>query len=401
MSADAATLGWPDIQRWQRGSLVAGLLGLLLCVPGAVWGREQFFRSYLWAFMAVLGVALGCLVVLMVQYLTGGGWGLALRRILEAATRTLPALAVFFLPLLAGLPDLYLWARPDIVAEDRGLQHKAAYLNVNFFMARAAVYFAVWIVLALVLNFLSRRQDALGGRDDGTTIRKVSAVGLGLYGATITFASIDWVMSLEPHWYSSIFGVLVGVGQLLTGFAFAVVVALTVGDRPPLSGFMTATHRHDFGKLLLAFIMVWAYISFSQFLLIWSGNLPEEITWYLERFQAGWQWLGLSLVLFQFFLPFALLLSRNLKRDPRALRSVAVFILVMRLVDLYWLISPAPAVSPSNQPASAAFLIALTDIAALVGLGGLWLAFFLWQLQRRPLLPTYDPDLTPEAASHE
>lgn len=387
----------PNTGRVQRTALIASAAGLMLFALGALLDRDlgPVLRSYLVAWTFCLGIALGCLAVVMLQYLTGGAWGLVLRRTLESGSRTLPLLAVLFVPVLLGLPRVYEW----VTSRDPALAQKQAYyLNVPFFLARAAGYFAIWLAVMAVLNRWSRRQDErAAGEDMARRFRLLSAPGLVLYGLTVSFAAIDWVMSLEPRWASSIYGVLFGAGQLLSAFAFTVAVVILLADRPPLAGVLSSNHLRDLGGLLLAFVMVWAYLAFSQFLLIWSGNLPEEVPWYLRRLRGGWQWVGAALVLFHFALPFLLLLSADLKRSRRPLLAVAGLVLVMRFVDLFWLIVPSRD-DPAGGELARHWADALLSAAALVGLGGLWLAFFLWHLDRRPLLPLHEP--LPEGGGH-
>jgi hypothetical protein len=251
---------------------------------------------------------------------------------------------------------------------------------------RAAFYFAVWLTLAFLINRWSGEQDRTSDPGLPRRFRLLSGPGLALYGLTITFASIDWVMSLEPHWVSSIYGVLFGAGQILSAFAFSLTVVLLLTDRRPMAGLLDHAHMRDLGNLLLAFVMVWAYLSFSQFLLIWSANLPEEVPWYLRRLEGGWQYVGLLLVAFHFALPFFLLLSRDVKHDRRRLAAVAGGVLLMRLVDLYWVMVP-------GFHHEAHFGVHWMDLAAVVGVGGVWLFVYLWQLGRRPLLPVGDPGL--------
>ena len=345
----------------------------------------QFFRSYLLAYLFWLGIPLGSLAVLMVHHLVGGAWGAVIRRVLESATRTLPVLVFLFVPLLFGLPELYIWARPEVVMADEILQRKSVYLNVPFFIVRAALYFIVWLVVSFALNTWSVAQDQAGADPSERRMRLLSGPGLVLYVLTATFAAVDWMMSLEPHWFSTIYGILVIVGQLLVALAFAIAVVALLADTPPLSQVISPAHFHDLGNLLLAFVMLWAYMAFSQFLIIWSANLPEEITWYLPRMRGGWEWLGLALVLFYFTLPFLLLLSRGIKQRAQFLAWVAASILVMHLVDLFWMVVPA------FQPAG--IFIHWMDAAAFMGIGGIWIMIFIWQLKRRPLLPAHDPGL--------
>jgi hypothetical protein len=397
MSTAAAPPTAHPWDRVQNAALVVGAAGVLLCVAGAVVSPAHFFRAWLVGFNFWLGVALGCMVLLMVQHLTGGAWGILLRRILEAGSRTLLPLAVFAVPLLFGLRLLYpMWADPDRAKDIPEVAHKSVYLNVPGFVIRLAIYFVVWLVLAAFLNRWSARQDedAPAGVGSERRFRLLSAPGLALYGLTITFASVDWLMSLEPRWYSTIYPVVFGVGQALEGIAFAALVLVFLAAYPPLSAVVRPVHFRDVGNLLLLFVMMWAYVSFSQYLLIWAENLPEETPWYLRRLRGGWGWVALLLVFFQFVAPFVFLLFRDVKEDPRRLAGIARLVLVMRFVDVCWWTEAA------FQDVS---WYVLLDVAAAAGMGGLWLWWFLWQLGRRPLLPLHDPFLPeylPEAVQH-
>jgi hypothetical protein len=380
--------------RWQRcaaivavsGCAAFAVIGLVLYFLGGLPGPVQFFLSYLVAYNFWLEVALGSLVILMLQYVTGGAWGFVIRRVLESGTRTLLLLAVLFIPILLGMRFLYEWAQPDLVAASENLRHKRPYLNVPFFIIRAILYFVIWLALTFFLN----RWSALWDRDEQSgsprRFRVLSAPGLVLYGITITFASIDWVMSLEPDWYSTIYPVLFGLSQVLAAFAFAIAVFVLLATRRPLIDVIHPGLMRDLGNMLLAFVMFWAYLAVSQFLLIWIADLPEEIPWYLRRTRAGWQWLGILLIVAHFAVPFVLLLSRDIKENRRSLIYVALLILVMRFLDLLWWIEPA-------YPHSGQYFFWLLDVAALVGLGGVWSWWFLRQLQQRPLLPMRGPFL--------
>ena len=378
--------GLSGIERLRRGhtrATIAGVVGLVALAAGGFGNPDQFFRSYLPAFVFVFGIALGSLALLMLQHMTGGAWGMMIRRILEAGARTLPLVALMFLPIALGLSRLFIWAVPEAVAKDAILQQKALYLNAGFFYARAAVYFAVWIALALTLSRWSAAQDAQAPAGDERRFRIVSGPGLVIYGITVTFASVDWIMSLDPHWFSTIFGMILMAGQALGALAFAVAVLAAAAEDEPFAGRLNATHLHDLGKLLFALVMFWAYLSFSQFLIIWAGNLPEEIPWFIERLHGVWQYVAVALVVGHFALPFLLLLSRDLKKNRRALASMALLILAMRFVDTYWLITPAFE--------HEGFPVHWMDLAAIVGLGGIWLAVFFRLLQSRERLPMNDP----------
>jgi hypothetical protein len=377
----------PDhaLQRWQRLALTVGLAALVASAVGGLVWPEQFFRSYLVAYLFWFGIALGCLAILMIHHVTGGAWGAVIRRLLESGSRTLPLMGLLFLPVVLGLEHLYVWARPEVVAQDPILQHKSLYLNVPFFLGRAVFYFVVWSVLAFFLSRWSLQQDESTQPGPGRRLELISRGGLLAVGLTMTFAAIDWAMSLEPHWYSTIYGILIMGGQVLAALAFVIPVAVVLALDGPLEAVIEVDQFHDLGKLLLAFVMLWAYFSLSQFLIIWSANLPEEIPWYLKRLSGGWQFIGLLLVIVQFVLPFGILLSRSIKRNARRLALVALGIVAVRLLDVFWLV--APAFSPDRLS------VHWLDLATVTGVGGVWLAAFVWQLKGHPLVPLHDPSL--------
>ncbi len=380
-----------DLKRWRSGALAAGIAGAVLCAIGFFISPFQFYRSYLWSYVFLVGVSGGSLAWLMLQYLTGGAWGVVIRRPCEAAARTLPLVALMFVPIAIGIPNLYSWSHAKVVAADEILQNKQVYLNVPFFLIRAAAYFAGWILLSRLLNRWSAREDREGPAEVHRKMAAVSGPGLVFWGFSITFMSVDWVLSLDPHWFSTMFGMLFMAGQGLSSMAFLIALLVLLSQRRPMSEILTPRHLHDLGKLLLTMVMVWAYFSFSQFLIIWAGNLPEEIPWYLDRLRGGWQYVALALVIGHFALPFALLLSRDLKRNFKLLAAIAIFVLFMRMVDLYWLVAPGFR--------KGRFGLSWMDFAAPIGMGGIWLAYFLIQLGRRPLMPINDPHLA-EALEH-
>ncbi len=362
---------------------IVGGLGVAASAVGLLTDRAQFFQSYLVAWVFWTALTLGCLAILMLHHLTRGAWGLMIRRPVEAASRTLPLLSLLFLPLLLGLGEIYSWARPE-ASEDPLIQHKAAYLNPFAFALRSLAFLAIWTLFAWALNRLSRRQDETADPGLFRRLQAVAAPGLVVFCLLSTFAAIDWLMSLDPHWYSSIFGVYFITGEGVAGFAFVSIVALYLSQRAPLEGVLRPQHFHDYGKLLLAFVMLWSYMAVSQLLIIWSGNLPEETPWYLHRVEGGWKWVSIALILFNFLLPFLLLLSRDLKRNARALAVVAVLVLLMRWVDFYWLSAPT-----FHHHLAPHWL----DLATLVGIGGVWTAVFCTELRKYPLLPIHDPYL--------
>src|SRR6202049_2543629 len=319
---------------------VAGAVLLAVCLAGGVADKAEFFRSYLIAFLFWIGVTLGSLALLMVQHLTGGRGALVIRRILAAGTPNLPLMAVAALPVLAGMKTLYSWSRPG--QTDPVILAKQSYLNPEFFIVRTVFYFAIWFTLAYFLNKWSRQEDAGGaGLPLWSRLEGLSGIGLVIYGFTVTFASIDWVMSLEPRWYSTIYGLLFMVSQALTAMAFSIAILVWLSDRKPLAEIVRPAQFQDLGSFLLTFVMLWAYLEFSQFLIIWGGNLSEEIPWYLRRLQGTWGHVGLLLVLLNFALPFFLLLFRDVKRRKGSLLLVAGLVLLMRVVDMYWMVLPA------------------------------------------------------------
>ena len=377
-----ADVAIPELAGVQRRALLVGAAAAVVSLIGVFVSLDQFLQSYLMAYMFCLGVTLGCMALGMVHQLSGGAWGVVLRRPIGAASRVLPILTLLFLPILFGMKHLYIWTHADVVARDEALQHKALYLNMPFWIVRAAVYFLVWNALSLFLNRWSLEQDRTGDPWIARRMQQVSAGGLLLYGMTITFASFDWLMSLEPHWYSTIFGVLMMGGQGLSALAFLIIVIIWLSRRPPLDTIIVKDHFHDVSNLMLAFVMLWAYFSFSQYLIIWAGNLPAEISWYQHRLDTGWRLVGTGLMLFHFAVPFVLLLLRVVKRTPDYLVKLAVGMLIVRVIDLLWLIAPE-----FHQ----GFSISWMDVVLPIALFGLWLAAFVWQLRGRPILPVHDP----------
>ena len=380
-----------DAAKISRGMFVGGIIALAFTIAYASAHPDQFFHSYLLAFMFWNGLAVGSVAVLMLQYLTGGAWGIAIRRELEAATRTLPFTLVAFLPIVFGMHRLYEWTHADVVAHDEILRKKAGYLNEPFFLFRAALAFATWILIAYFLNRWSREQDARGDKALERKLQLLSGGGLVAWALTTTWTSVDWVMSLEPHWFSTMYGVIYMAGQGLGALALATFAVVRLSRAKPVSEFLGGRHLNDLGKMMFAFTMFWAYVVFSQYLIIWSGNLPEEISWYLARFRGGWGFVGLAVLFLQFVLPFLLLLSRRANRNPRTLAITAALVVVMRFVDLSWMVLPAFS--------RGRFVIHPTDLSVPAALGALWLGFYFRNLSARPLLPVRDPGFE-EALAH-
>jgi len=367
----------------QRGALAVGLIASVLSIGGAFFNSPQFFRSYLLAYLFWIGLPLGCFAIVMLHHLVGGTWGFVIQRLLESGIRTFPLMALLFLPLLFGMPEIYPWARPEIVAADPILQQKSLYLNLPFFVARAVMYFAIWIGVGHFLDSWSLEQDRTADGSLTGRLQNLSGPGLVLYGLTVTFSVIDWIMSLEPRWYSTIYGMIFIVSYGLAALAFVIGAAFLLAGEKPLAQVIAPSHFHDLGNLLLALVMFWAYMAFSQFLLVWVENLRDEIPWYLHRTTGGWEFIALALILFQFTLPFVLLLSRVTKRRAGLLSVVALVILFMHWVDLLWFV--APAFHPER------FHIHWLDVSISAGIGGVWLSAFLFYLKHRSLLPLHDP----------
>ncbi len=380
----------PVVKKISQRSLVVGVIFSVIAVIGIFVfpnGRDQFYRAYLLGFMAWLGIALGSMAILMIRHLTGGGWGMVIRRILGAAMRTLPLLAFLFIPVILGMKRLYIWAQLLDQIQDKHLREHLeditkTYLTTNGFIIRAVFYFAVWNLLSFLLSKWSKQTDRPGAPDNTARFKAVSGPGLILYGFTISFAAIDWVMSLDPSWVSTIFGLVILIGEVLSAMCFAVVVERILFNYRPMSDLLKPDFVHDHGKWMLAFTMVWAYFNFSQWLIIWAGNLPSEITFYLTRLNGGWGYVGLTLVLFHFAIPFVILLSRPFKRDIRKLVWLAVWLMVMRYVDLFWIIEPN---------FSKTLSLTWADVVVPIAIGGFWLAYFFHNLSALPLLPAYDP----------
>ena len=385
-------------QRSLGVGMLFGFLSLLFAItPGT---REQFFHSYLLGFMLWLGITLGSMAFLMIQHLTGGMWGMVIRRQLEAAIKTLPLMAVLFIPIIVGIPHLYGgdskhhgWLNAtksdghlyDLSQEYMTRAGTPQFLFLNGYIGRAVAYFAIWIIIASFLTRWSTEQDSPPVQNLSPRFRKIAAPGLILYAFTISFAVIDWVMSLSPPWISTIYGFIFIAGECLSAMCVMVVVERILSRYEPTASLLKPKEVHDHGKLMLTFVMLWAYFSFSQLLIIWAGNLPSEISFFTRRLNSGWQAVALALVVFHFAVPFLLLLSRSLKRNPKTLVWVATWLLFMRFVDLFWYIEPN-----FNQTLSSLSWIHLLDLVVPVAIGGFWFALFLHNLRSRPLLPVYD-----------
>jgi hypothetical protein len=383
------------VARLRKLGMALGVAGLILSLAGFFLApREYFFRAGLVGCVFWVGISLGCLAISMLGHLSGGDWQVVIRRVLEASARVVwvPLVLLALLLLSGGMSALYEWSHPDLVKADHVLQLKQPYLNPTAFYVRLLVYAVIWIGLAFWLSGLSRRQDQTQDVSLISRMKMVSAPGLIIYVLSLTFASVDWLMSLQPHWFSTIFGFYLVASQGLAGFAFLIVIAVLLSRSGTMEGIYQPRHFHDWGKLMFAFVMIWMYFSYSQWLITWAGNLPEEISFFLARIRGGFGLLTLLIVVFHFVVPFSLLLSRDLKRNGRSLVLVAGTLLLMRWVELFWQVEPA--FHAQHHPGSYWLYVAVPLL-----IGGIWLVVFSRELASRPLLPIHDPYL-PEAIAH-
>ncbi len=383
-------------------ALGVGGIALLAVAVGAYFNTEQAIRSWLLGYIFWGGLCFGSLGVLMLQYLTGGAWGVVIRRIVEAGSRTLPLMVILFIPLALGVyfGKAYEWTH--LPPDDYSMVHRGAYMTSWFWILRSAIYFALFGIMVYLLNKWGRDQDKAGTVEESRLIleraSRFSGPTMVIYALVVTFAVVDWLMTLDPHWFSTIWGLLFVAGWGLSTFCFCVIVLAWLMDRSPMNAVLGKKHFHDIGKLMLALTMVWAYFNFSQFLIIWSGNLPEETGWFLTRMKGGWAYIGIALILFHFVFPYLLLLKRDLKRQAKLLASIGGFILFMRLVDMFYQIGPTPRVDPGMLE-KGAFYVSWMDFVAPIAVGGIWLWWFLGELMKRPIVPANDPYFE-EAVEH-
>jgi len=368
------------LDRVRTFGALGGALGGAVLIWSALSSVQAALQSYLFAYIFWLNFSLGCLGLLMMHHMVSGGWGFMIQRIVEAGMKTILVMALLFVPILLGIKILYPWADP---VNGHAVHVWSGYLNVPFFAARAVAYFTLWIGVSFCLGSWSRRQDRDGDPRLTRRLRLLSAPGLALYVMTMTFASVDWVMSLEPGWFSTIYGFLFVVNQVLAALVLAVLALRFLAGFPPLSDAVSEKRYNHLGNMLLTFVILWAYVAYSQYIIIWSGDLPDENTWYLRRLGGSWSYLGLFVVIVHFFIPFLLLLFRRTKRSLRSLALVALLLVVMRVADTFWLI--VPAFSPG------VFRVRWLDLFAPVAIGGIWLAAFAWRLKGGGLLPLRDP----------
>ncbi len=380
-----------DLGRLQRNSLVVGLIGAAVAGYGYMVARDGFFQSWLMGFLYWFLIAAGSLGMLLIHHLTAGRWSFMIQRCLEAAAKTMPLLFILFIPIILGMTNLYEWARPE-AAHDEVIQAKALYLNVNGFIGRAALFFVIWSFLAYRLSALSNRQD----QETDTTktnqqLRTMSGPGLVLFVLASTFATIDWGMSLTPHWFSTMYGPLWLAFEGIASLSFMAIIANKIGHRKPVGHYMNHQYFHDIGNLMFAFTILFTYMAIGEYIIIWSGNLAEETEWFLER-QGDWNWIALTVAVCQFAIPFLLMLNKPVKRHGSILSKVALWVLGICYVSMHWLIAPTFRHRPE---------LTWVDIACWVGIGGLWLAAFFGFLKSKPLLPLGDPRFKEKFAEPE
>ena len=375
-------------------ALGVGGIATLVWAVGLYLDTEQALRSWLLGFIVFGGIGIGSIGLLMLQYLTGGAWGVVIRRFAEAASRTLPLVVLLFVPLAIGVTRLYEWTH--LPPDDHVIHARGWYMTVWGWTLRSVIYFAIFGVIAYLLNKWSSNHDASKDHEEAAGwLGKATAFSgptMVIFALTVTFAAVDWVMTLEPHWFSTIFGLLFVIGWALSCICFIVVILAYLHDKVPMNHVLGPRHFHDLGKLMLALVMVWAYFNFSQYLIIYSGNIPEETVWFIKRSTGGWGWMAWALILFHFAVPFLILLQQGFKKRPARLATVAIWILFMRVVDMLFLIGPSPRIDAHGGP-QGAFIISWLDFVGPIAVGGLWIWYFLNELGKRPLVPVMDPFL--------
>ncbi len=384
----------PRAIRFQQICGIIGIIGLLLCCLAFFLNRELFFQSYSFAFLYWGGFSIGGLGVLLMHHTVGGKWGVTTRRLLEAQMRTLPLIAVLIIPILLGLRYLYPWANHQLVMQTPVLQHKAPYLNTPFFIGRTILYFAVFLFWGMRDYRMADRQDQTGDPTLKERMRAFSAPGVLVFTLAGTFAYIDWILSADVQFFSTVYGAMILIGDILQAIAMSIVVLVVASRDNRFGGRVNAPVLHDIGNMMFAFVIFWAYLSASQLIIVWPANLPQEIGWYLDRVRGFWKYLAAATALSMFAIPFCLLLSQNRKRHPIRLMRVAIFILFARVIDMFWIVEPTHRTH--------GFALYWTDFAAFFGVGGIWTYAYIRQLRRRPLLPLRDPRIAepmPEAVA--
>ena len=373
----------PALAQWQKIALVVGVVGLALSGVGVFLNPRQAAFAYLFGIVFWTGLSLGMLCILMMHSLTNGGWGFVIRRFLEAGSYLLPLMALLFVPVFFGLGYLYPWTDPNVVVHNEAIRYKHLYLNVPMLAVRMVVAFGFWSVAGWLLNRWSFAQAQTPAASFTVRIRAFSAPGLVAFALITTMAILDWIMVLEKDWYSTVFAPQVIIGQILVAFAFCTVMLSFVRPYVPWRGVVKTEHFHSLGNFLLAFTMMWAYLAVSQLIIIWSGNLPHEIEWYLHRVAGGWKPVAIFLGVFHFAVPFLVLLGRENKEDVRLLRGLAVGFLFVHAVEVFWQVEPSHSQTGFN--------VSWMHFTTFFGLGGVWVAAFLARLKNHASLPVNDP----------
>jgi len=385
MKVDTSTYQITEEPKTGRRALLIGVVALLLSGVGLLLQRERFFYSYLTAVVFWATIGTGALFFVMLHHLVSARWSVVLRRLTENLMALLPVMAILFIPLFFGIHSLYHWSHPEAVAQNSLLQHKAGYLNTPFFIIRTVLYFGIWAILSWRLLKVSVEQDHQPGETLTARMKRLSAAGMVLFAFTLSFAGFDWIMSMQASWYSTIFGVYVFSGSVLAILAALTLVAIYLHERGILTEAITAEHYHDLGKLLFGFTIFWAYIAFSQLLLIWYANIPEETQWYRLRWEdPSWRMVSIIILFGHFVVPFLALITRAAKRNVKILKGVALWLLFMHFVDIYWLILPN-----YGQQVDLSWM----DLTTVVGVGGIFVWYFWKQAAKRPLIPANDPRL--------
>lgn len=385
MRFDKQTFRLIDDGGFGKKSLMVGVAGLALSLIGYFTDSHQFFYSYLTSFAFWFTIAMGGLFFVMLHHLTNATWSVVLRRIAENLMSNIPFMMILFIPVLLGIKDLYHWSHPDLVATDHLLMKKAPYLNIPFFIIRAAIYFGIWILLSRLLYKISINQDNGHSETQTKRFRKISAPGMILFAFTISFAAFDWFMSLDAHWYSTIFGVYIFSGGLLNGLAFITMVTIYLKSKGPFTDIVTSEHFHDLGKLLFAFTIFWAYICFSQYFLIWYANIPEETVWFSARWKGAWKFFSLTIIFGHFVIPFFALITQAAKRNLKVMTSIVILLFIVHWVDLYWIIMPNLLTDGAK--------ISWMDLTTMLGIGGIFMWNYLRLSKKTALTPTNDPRL--------
>jgi hypothetical protein len=383
-----------EIDALRMPLLGLGGIAFIIWIVGTYFDVEQGLRSWLIGFIFWGGLCFGSIGLLMLQYMTGGAWGVVLRRIFEAGSRTLPLVALCFVPLAFGVYFHRVYEWTVMPSTEHAIEARGIFLLPWTWILRSIVYFVLFGVMAFLLNDWSAKQDRTDNYEDAATLlarmSRFSGPAMVFWSLTVTFAAVDWTLTLDPHFFSTIWGLLFVIGWGLATLSFGAIILAYLSDKRPMDGVLDKRHFHDIGKLMLAMVMVWAYFNLSQWLIVWSGNIPEETAWYLTRMKSGWFWIGVVLILFHFAAPFLILLQQDFKRKPKLLATLAVFILLMRAVDYFFLIGPTPRIE-AHGGEQGAFIISYLDFVALIAVGGIWLWYFFGQLRARPVVPGMDP----------